>query len=125
MANHDRYAWHEAISTPLTPISTAGIDKVGVEPFRTAIDNPMSKLTTQDMIAIATDTKKAQAALAFRMSGMATTLTDSDRKTVLMSFKVSPQEKERYQTLSRAAELNLSTIIRTLLDQACNDLEVS
>lgn len=85
----------------------------------------MSKLTTQDMIAIAQDTKKAQAALAFRMSGMATALTDPDRKSVLMSFKVSPQEKERYQALSQQLELNLSTIIRTLLDQACSDLEVS
>ena len=89
------------------------------------LGQPMSKLTTSDMIVIATDTKKAQAALAFRMSGMATTLTDSDRKTVLMSFKVSPQEKARYQALSQQLELNLSTIIRTLLDQACNDLEVS
>lgn len=85
----------------------------------------MSELTTQDMIAIAQNTKKAQAALAFRMSGMATTLTDHDRKTVLISFKASPQEKARYQALSDQLELNLSTIIRTLLDQACADLGVS
>jgi hypothetical protein len=85
----------------------------------------MSKLTTQDMTAIASDTKKAQAALAFRMSGMATVLTQSDHKTVLMTFKVSPQEKARYQALSQQLELNLSTIIRTLLEQACKDLGVS
>ena len=85
----------------------------------------MSKLTTSDMIAIATDTQKAQAALAFRMSGMTTVLTQRDRKTVLMTFKVSPEEKARYQALSNQLELNLSTIIRTLLDQACSDLGVS
>jgi hypothetical protein len=85
----------------------------------------MSKLTTQDMIAIASDTKKAQAALAFRMSGMVTVLTQRDHKTVLMTFKVSPEEKARYQALSNQLELNLSTIIRTLLEQACNDLGVS
>ena len=82
----------------------------------------MSKLTTSDMIAIATEAKKAQAALAFRMSGMTTVLTQRDRKTVLMTFKVSPQEKARYQALSQQLELNLSTIIRTRLDQACSDL---
>lgn len=82
----------------------------------------MSKLTTSDMIAIASDTKKAQVALAFRMSGMVTALTQRDHKTILMTFKVSPEEKARYQALSNQLELNLSTIIRTLLEQACNDL---
>ena len=59
------------------------------------------------------------------MSGMVTVLTQSDHKSVLMSFKVSLQEKARYQALSNQLELNLSSIIRTLLDQACNDLGVS
>ena len=85
----------------------------------------MSKLTTSDMIAIATDTKKAQAALAFRMSGMVTVLTEYDRKTVLMTLKVLSQEKARYQALSEQLELPLSAIIRTLLNQACDELEVN
>lgn len=84
----------------------------------------MSQLTTQDMLTIAQDTKKAKAALAFRMSGMATVLTERDRKTVKIDFKASPKEKARYQALSEQLELNLSTIIRTLLDQTCDELKV-
>lgn len=85
----------------------------------------MSLLTTQEMISIAKDTKKAKAALAFKMSGMATILTERDRKTAKIEIKVSPEEKARYQALSAQLELSLGAVIRTLLNQVCDDLGIS
>jgi len=85
----------------------------------------MSLLTTQEMIAIVKDTKKAKAALAFKMSGMATILTERDRKTAKIEIKASPEEKARYQTLSTQLELSLGAIVRTLLNQACDELGIS
>lgn len=87
--------------------------------------NQMSKLTTQEMIAIAQETKKAKAALAFRISGMATSLTERERKTVLMNFKASVEEKARYQALADHLGLSLSAIIRTILNRACEDVELT
>ncbi len=66
----------------------------------------MSKLTTQEIIAIAQDAKR-------------------DRKTVKLDFKASPEEKARYQALAEHLGLNLSAIIRTILNQACEDVGLS
>jgi len=82
----------------------------------------MSQLTTQEMLSIAQDTKKAKAALAFRCSGMATVLTEPSRKTSHIDVKVSPEEKARYQALADHLGLSLSAIIRTILSQACDDM---
>jgi hypothetical protein len=53
----------------------------------------MSRLTTQEMMSIAQDTKKAKAALAFRVSGMTTVLTERDRKTSHIDVKVHLKRK--------------------------------
>ncbi|MBD2308574.1 hypothetical protein H6G17_24190 [Chroococcidiopsis sp. FACHB-1243] len=85
----------------------------------------MSLLTTSEMISIASDSKKAKAALAFKMSGMATILTERDRKTAKIEIKVSPEEKARYHALSAQLELSLGSIVRTLLNQACDELGIN
>lgn len=85
----------------------------------------MSLLTTSEMIAIVKDTKKTKAALAFKMSGMTTILTERDRKTAKIEIKASPEEKAKYQALSAQLELSLGAIVRTLLNQACDELGIN
>ena len=63
----------------------------------------MSKLTTQDTIAIATNTRKAQAALAFRMSGMATVLTEGDRQGSIDELQSITPRKGTVSSLIAAA----------------------
>jgi hypothetical protein len=83
----------------------------------------MSRLKTQEMITIARQQKQAAAEAAFRVSGMATLLSEG-RKPILQTFKVSPAEQERYRALATATGVNLSALIRAMLNQACDEMGV-
>lgn len=84
----------------------------------------MSLLTTQQMRAIATEEKQKKAELAFRVSGMATVLSEKGKKDKLVSTKVSQVERDRWNALADKVELPISSIIRTTINQLCDQMGV-